>query len=179
MRTRPLITALLAVTVVVAGCGQTAGAGFHSGTRPSSTAPRLSTPRREAKRHAAKTKRAPRRRAARRDRHRCRARWRSCAVKGRAPKTGYSREQFGDGWVTTDGCDTRDRILTRDLTAMAYLDDCRVESGTLADPYTAARIRFTRGGASEVDIDHVVALSDACWPPAPARSSPGQAPASL
>jgi hypothetical protein len=31
----------------------------------------------------------------------------------------------------------------------------------IADPYTAARIRFTRGGASEVDIDHVVALSDA------------------
>ena len=38
-------------------------------------------------------------------------------VKGRAPKTGYSREQFGDGWATVAGCDTRDRILRRDLTA--------------------------------------------------------------
>ena len=81
-------------------------------------------------------------------------------VKGRAPKTGYSREQFGDGWSDTGGCDTRDRILTRDLSAKTYLDSCRVASGVLADPYTAERIRYTRG-ASEVDIDHVVALSDA------------------
>jgi hypothetical protein len=39
-----------------------------------------------------------------------------------------------------------------------YADDSRVESGKLNDPYTAARITFVRGGASEVDIDHVVAL---------------------
>ena len=82
-------------------------------------------------------------------------------VKGRAPKTGYSREQFGDGWIDIGGCDTRDRILTRDLTAKTYLDDCRVESGTLADPYTGERVHYTRGGASEVDVDHVVALLDA------------------
>ena len=30
-------------------------------------------------------------------------------VKGRAPKTGYRRDQFGDGWASLDGCDTRDR----------------------------------------------------------------------
>ena len=40
-------------------------------------------------------------------------------------------------------------------------EDCEVQSGVLADPYTATAIRFVRGGASEVDIDHVVALSDA------------------
>ena len=34
-------------------------------------------------------------------------------------------------------------------------------SGHLNDPYTAAAITFQRGGASEVDIDHVVALGDA------------------
>jgi hypothetical protein len=82
-------------------------------------------------------------------------------VKGRAPKTGYIRERYGDGWTDSDGCDTRDRILTRDLTHKSYLDGCRVKSGTLADPYTAAAIQFARGGASEVDIDHVVPLSDA------------------
>ena len=82
-------------------------------------------------------------------------------VKGRAPKTGYDREQFGDGWASVNGCDSRDRMLDRDLTDKAYLDDCRVESGKLNDPYTAARITFKRGGASEVDIDHVVALGDA------------------
>jgi hypothetical protein len=80
-------------------------------------------------------------------------------VKGRAPKTGYSRTQFGDGWGHTGGCDTRDRILTRDLTARTYLDACHVGSGMLVDPYTARPIHYVRG-ASEVDIDHVVALSD-------------------
>jgi hypothetical protein len=33
----------------------------------------------------------------------------SLAAKGRAPKTGYSREQFGQTWADVDrnGCDTR------------------------------------------------------------------------
>jgi Protein of unknown function (DUF1524) len=84
-------------------------------------------------------------------------------VKGRAPKTGYSRSQFGDGWASVAGCDTRDRILARDLTQKTYVagDDCRIKSGVLHDPYTAETIMYVRGGASEVDIDHVVALGDA------------------
>src|SRR4051812_35284271 len=83
-------------------------------------------------------------------------------IKGRAPMTGYDRGQFGGSWSSVGGCDTRDRMLDRDLTAKTYLDDCRIESGKLNDPYTAARIIFERGGASEVDIDHVVALG-AAW----------------
>lgn len=82
-------------------------------------------------------------------------------VKGRAPKTGYSRERFGDGWQTAGGCDTRDLVLRRDLTGKRYAGDCIVRSGRLSDPYTARPVTFVRGGASEVDIDHVVALSDA------------------
>ena len=85
-------------------------------------------------------------------------------VKGRAPKTGYRRDQFGDGWASVDGCDTRDRILARDLRAKRFRSatrDCVVLSGRLADPYTSTTIVFARGGASEVDIDHVVALGDA------------------
>ena len=40
----------------------------------------------------------------------------SLEVKGRSPKTGYSREQFGKGWAKdSSGCDTRNRILKRDL----------------------------------------------------------------
>ena len=86
----------------------------------------------------------------------------SLSVKGRAPKTGYSREQFGDGWASVSGCDTRDRILRRDLTRKRFESDgCRVRSGVLSDPYTGETVRYVRGGASEVDIDHVVALSDA------------------
>jgi hypothetical protein len=85
------------------------------------------------------------------------------AIKGRAPKTGYSREQFGDGWASVAGCDMRDRILRRDLTSKTYEhgDTCAIRGGRLNDPYTATAITFVRGGASEVDIDHVVALSDA------------------
>jgi hypothetical protein len=86
-------------------------------------------------------------------------------VKGRAPKTGYSREQFSDGWGSFDGCDTRNRILKRDFESFVTRADswCLVETGVLNDPYTGKRIEFVRGVRTslEVQIDHVVALSDA------------------
>ena len=88
-------------------------------------------------------------------------------VKGRAPKTGYDRAQFGQAWADVDrnGCDTRNDILKRDLTAITYTNSvpCKVQSGTLADPYTGTTISFVRGAATStaVQIDHVVALSDA------------------
>ena len=85
-------------------------------------------------------------------------------VKGRAPKTGYTRDQFGQSWFDVDrnGCDTRNDILRRDLSSRQMQNACKVLAGTLApDPYTGTSIRFVYGGASEVDIDHVVALSDA------------------
>ncbi|HKU02036.1 MAG TPA: DUF1524 domain-containing protein [Arthrobacter sp.] len=88
-------------------------------------------------------------------------------IKGRAPKTGYDRAQFGQAWADVDrnGCDTRNDILKRDLTGVSYTNSvpCKVQSGTLADPYTGKTISFVRGAAtsSAVQIDHVVALSDA------------------
>jgi len=84
-------------------------------------------------------------------------------VKGRAPKTGYSRSQFGDGWREKDGCDTRNIILARDLDAIRVGDDCKLLSGTLHDPYTGMEIKFKRGASTSADvqIDHVVALSNA------------------
>lgn len=88
----------------------------------------------------------------------------SLEVKGRAPKTGYERSQFGNGWATWRECDVRNKILARDLEKVAYQDDkCTVSSGTLNDPYTGEIISFTRGAttSSDVQIDHVVALSDA------------------
>ncbi|WPB92731.1 HNH endonuclease family protein [Streptomyces malaysiensis] len=88
----------------------------------------------------------------------------SLTVKGRAPKTGYERDEFGSSWVDTDdnGCGTRDDILKRDLKDVKFRDGhCLVASGTLTDdPYTGRDVRFVRG-RSKVDIDHVVALSDA------------------
>ena len=89
-------------------------------------------------------------------------------VKGRAPKTGYSRSQFGPAWadVNRNGCDTRNDILKRDLTEIVYrakTRDCVVESGVLQDRYSGETINFVRGNITsmEVQIDHVVALSNA------------------
>ena len=89
-------------------------------------------------------------------------------VKGRAPKTGYARTQFGQRWADVDrnGCDTRNDILKRDLTSITYRErtrDCVVLSGLLRDPYSGTLINFVRGNLSsmEVQIDHVVALSNA------------------
>ena len=82
-------------------------------------------------------------------------------VKGRAPKTGYSRDEFGGGWATVQGCDVRNIILYRDLQNPVLDGECTVVSGTLADPYTGEMIVFSRENSSEVQIDHIVALSDA------------------
>jgi hypothetical protein len=90
------------------------------------------------------------------------------AVKGRAPKTGYTRAQFGPAWADVDrnGCDTRNDILKRDLTSITFrakTRNCVVESGTLIDRYSGETINFVKGNISsmEVQIDHVVALSNA------------------
>ncbi|MDQ1710045.1 MAG: hypothetical protein QOG49_1430, partial [Frankiaceae bacterium] len=44
---------------------------------------------------------------------------RTLVVKGRAPRTGYSRALFGQAWADVDrnGCDTRNDVLRRDLTS--------------------------------------------------------------
>ncbi len=90
----------------------------------------------------------------------------SLPVKGRAPTTGYDRNQFGPAWADVDGngCDTRNDILSRDLTETAVdADACTVRAGLLAGPYSGEWIRFVRGEETSalVQIDHVVALSDA------------------
>ena len=85
-------------------------------------------------------------------------------VKGRAPKSGYLRSAFSNGWGRFNGCDTRNIILQRDLTNIQYrTDGCTVQTGTLKDPYTGKIINFVRGvgTSTAVQIDHVVALSDA------------------
>lgn len=84
-------------------------------------------------------------------------------IKGRAPFTNYQRAQFGDGWGKNGACDTRNIILTRDLTNDDVGPTCKVISGTLDDPYTGKTIQFTRGAGTsdDIQIDHVVALSDA------------------
>ncbi len=94
-------------------------------------------------------------------------------VRDAAPQTGYRRDLFGQAWsddVTVDdghnGCDTRNDILRRDLSAIqikAGTNGCVVLNGTLDDPYSAHTIAFVRGAATSdaVQIDHLVALADA------------------
>ncbi|MFC9517900.1 DUF1524 domain-containing protein [Nocardiaceae bacterium NPDC056970] len=94
-------------------------------------------------------------------------------IRERAPKNGYDRSLFGQAWTDNvtiagghNGCDTRNDILQRDLvyiTTDPMSRDCTVLSGTLDDVYTGKTIRFVRGveTSSAVQIDHVVALSDA------------------
>jgi hypothetical protein len=96
-------------------------------------------------------------------------------TKGRAPKTGYSRELFSDGWGSIGQCDLRNYVLKRDLKNITWRDSpaCTVSSGTLKDPYTGKTINFVRGVSTSlaVQIDHVVAVSDA-WQKGAQQLSP-------
>lgn len=106
-------------------------------------------------------------------------------IKGRAPKTGYERGQFGQRWSDDvmaefghNGCDTRNDILSRDLINKEYKPntrDCVVLAGQLRDPYTGTLIEFRRGQktSSAVQIDHVVALSEA-WQKGAQQLTPEQ-----
>jgi len=85
-------------------------------------------------------------------------------VKGRAAKTGYTRSQFPH-WSDPDrnGCDARNEILKRDLTNITYKSgtrDCKVIAGQLLDPFSGKVITFSTTKVV-IDIDHVVALSNA------------------
>ncbi|MCA1218044.1 HNH endonuclease family protein [Streptomyces sp. 8L] len=91
------------------------------------------------------------------------------ATKGRGPKTGYDRDEFGYAWMDSasgvpdahNGCDTRDDVLKRDGDDVKYRSgsDCVLISMTLHDPYTAKTIDWRKTKATTVQIDHVMPLS--------------------
>ena len=84
-------------------------------------------------------------------------------VKGRAPKTGYDRDLFG--WrddTDRNGCDTRNDVLRRDLTDLTLkTGGCVVLGGTLTSDFTGDTFDFIRGDGNNIDIDHIVSLSNA------------------
>ena len=84
-------------------------------------------------------------------------------VKGRSPKTNYNREEFYKTWPTVDGCNLRQKIIKREFGDTAVLDGCTVLSGEYDEPYTGEHKIFTEKSeiSKGVQIDHVVALSDA------------------
>lgn len=111
-------------------------------------------------------------------------------VKGRAPKTGYMRSNFGSAWTDNNdtlwggnSLSTREDILSRDLRDITCKTrpevptspPCVVHSGILEDPYTGDTVNFLRGNRTsvEVPIDHVVSLSDA-WQKGAQQLSEGE-----
>lgn len=84
-------------------------------------------------------------------------------VKGRAPKTEYSREEFYKNWPNVDGCSLRQRIIKREFGDSAVLDGCDVVAGEFEEPYTGEYLKFSSKAeiSKKIQIDHVVALSDA------------------
>lgn len=99
-------------------------------------------------------------------------------VKGKAPQTGYTRTgQFGAAWLDVDhnGCDTRNDILSRDLTGVVRQGPCRVLSGALDDKYTGTSMDFVRGDTTSalVQIDHIVSLPNA-WATGAQQLTPAQ-----
>lgn len=88
------------------------------------------------------------------------------AVKGRAPKTGYTRAKFYQVWPEIDGCSLRQRIIKREFTDTAKhhsSDQCTVISGEFIEPYTGQKQTYQdkKSISKNIQIDHVVALSDA------------------
>lgn len=84
-------------------------------------------------------------------------------IKGRAPKTGYARTEFYKTWPNVDGCSLRQIIIKREVGESAKLDGCDVVAGTFVEPYTGNTFTATQKSdfSNYIQIDHVVALSDA------------------
>ncbi|NAS23142.1 DUF1524 domain-containing protein [Herbidospora sp. NEAU-GS84] len=150
--------------LLVSGCGaieaaappgDTKGGGSSSGTNP------LDNPEGTKPGLAAITSEA--------DRKEARELIEKVETKGRGPRTGYDREDFGYAWadnadgipLARNGCDTRNDLLQRDGEDVEFRSgsDCVVVSMTLDDPYTGKTIDWRKEDAAEVQIDHVIPLS--------------------
>ncbi|KAF7113810.1 hypothetical protein CNMCM5793_004865 [Aspergillus hiratsukae] len=78
-------------------------------------------------------------------------------VAAQGSSTGYSRDLFPH-WISQGGsCDTREVVLARDGSGIVKDSGCYPTSGSWYSPYDGA----TWTVASDVDIDHVVPLSNA------------------
>ncbi|MFE9886919.1 HNH endonuclease family protein [Streptomyces scopuliridis] len=78
-------------------------------------------------------------------------------VQAEGSSTGYSRDLFPH-WITQSGaCNTREVVLKRDGSNVQQDSSCAAVSGTWYSEYDGA----TWSAASDVDIDHMVPLSEA------------------
>ncbi|WP_328678269.1 HNH endonuclease family protein [Streptomyces sp. NBC_00322] len=78
-------------------------------------------------------------------------------VAAEGSSTGYSRDKFPH-WITQSGtCNTREVVLKRDGTNVVQDSSCAAVSGSWYSEYDGATWTL----ASDLDIDHVVPLSEA------------------
>ncbi|MFD3478702.1 MULTISPECIES: HNH endonuclease family protein [unclassified Streptomyces] len=78
-------------------------------------------------------------------------------VKAEGSSDGYSRDLFPH-WITQSGaCNTREVVLKRDGTNVSQDSSCAATSGSWYSEYDGA----TWSAAADVDIDHIVPLSEA------------------
>lgn len=145
------VAAMLALGLSLSGC--TGEPAPQATPTPTVTAPKPSAPATKAP-QPTPTKTKPSGKYAK-----AKAELKELAVKGKAPMTGYSREQFYKSWTTKDYCSTAEVILHRDLVKTTEGTDCRITAGILHDPYTGEDITYKPGGI--VQIDHVVAIGNA------------------
>ncbi|WTL20199.1 HNH endonuclease family protein [Streptomyces sp. NBC_01506] len=163
-RKRALLTVAVAAALV-AGCDDLEPGGSSAGSGPDAAAGRaaspLGNPDGTKPGLAALTTEA--------DKTDARKLIEELTTKGRGPKTGYDRDEFGYAWMDTadgvplarNGCDTRNDLLKlhgRNVQFRAG-SDCVVVSIDLYDPYTGKDIDWKKAKATEVQIDHVVPLS--------------------
>ncbi|WP_406494785.1 HNH endonuclease family protein [Streptomyces sp. NBC_00846] len=161
---RAVLTVAVAA-VLVAGCDDLESGGASSGSGPDAAAgyavSPLANPDGTKPGLAALTSEA--------DKSKARKTIEELTTKGRGPKTGYARDEFGYAWMDTadgvplarNGCDTRNDLLKlhgRNVQFRAG-SDCVVVSMDLYDPYTGKDIVWQKAKAAEVQIDHVVPLS--------------------
>ncbi|MFF8829252.1 HNH endonuclease family protein [Streptomyces sp. NPDC015131] len=89
-------------------------------------------------------------------------------VRAEGSSSGYDRDLFPH-WSTQSGaCNTREVVLKRDGVNVVQDSSCAATSGTWYSEYDGA----TWSAASDLDIDHVVALSEAWRSGASAWTTP-------
>jgi hypothetical protein len=79
------------------------------------------------------------------------------ATKAETSSAGYSRALFPHWSTQADSCDTRETVLKRDGIHLVTSSTCAATSGSWYSVYDGT----WNYASSDVDIDHVVALSEA------------------
>ena len=79
-------------------------------------------------------------------------------VRAEGASAPYDRDLFPH-WITVNGCDTRETVLQRDGGDVEVGSDCYPTSGSWYSEFDGQ----TRTAPSDIDIDHIVALSEAWY----------------